>query len=74
MTLYDKEALFSAYLDNSLDSEQEKQFNALCEADAELAQALENSARLHSARASFVAPALPQWDKEQTFFKKDEPR
>ncbi len=64
MTLYDKEALFSAYLDNSLDSEQEKQFNALCEADAEFAQAVENSARLN----------IPQWDKEQTFFKKDKPR
>ena len=74
MTLYDKEALFSAYLDNSLDSEQEKQFNALCEADAEFAQAVENSARLNSASESFVAPAPPQWDKEQTFFKKDEPR
>ena len=73
MTLYDKEALFSAYLDNSLDSEQEKQFNALCDSDAEFAQAVENSARLNSASSSFVAPALPQWDKEQTFFKKDEP-
>ena len=73
MTLYDKEALFSAYLDNSLDSEQEKQFNALCDSDAEFAQAVENSARLNSASASFVAPAPPQWDKEQTFFKKDEP-
>ncbi|MFZ8199005.1 hypothetical protein [Alteromonas portus] len=74
MTLYDKEALFSAYLNNSLTSEQEKQFNGLCESDAEFAQAVENSARLNSASVSFVSPALPQWDKEQTFFKKDKPR
>jgi len=68
MTLHDKEALFSAYLDNSLSSEQEKQFKTLCESDPKFAQAVANSARLNDISANFVAPALPQWDKEQTFF------
>lgn len=74
MTLYDKEALFSAYLNNSLTSEQEKQFKALCESDEKFAQVIENSVRLSKASSNFVAPELPPWGKEQTFFKKDEPR
>ncbi len=68
MTSVDKETLLAAYLDDSLNEQQVKIFEALCQSDSEFAAQVKISDKVNHLATQFSSPPVPQWDKEQTFF------
>lgn len=74
MNLQEKEALFAAYIEGELTPEQQAMFNALCESDNEFAERINNSNMFNRYAAGFSAPTPPRWNKESTFFEKNESR